>query len=104
MDRTDPVLGEADLDLNLSGNALIGPVPAWFGDVAGLRSLNVSGNPLTGWLPQALTQLERLEALDFSETASVCAPGDAAFETWLTSLDRWEGEWCDGRRRWPRVR
>ena len=104
---TGPIPQWASTDLryvDLSDNELVGPVPRSFASMAALRSLRLNGNPLTGRLPQVLTGLDHVEELDFAETASVCAPTDAGFDTWLSSIDRWDGARCGGRRLWPRVR
>ena len=83
-------------DLYVDGNGWTGSVPSWLGDLSSLQYLYLGYNPLTGPLPQSLTQLGQLEHLSFSGTTSVCAPSDASFQSWLSSLAYWDGDLCDG--------
>ena len=83
-------------ELSVDRNALTGRVSLGWGDLTGLRSLSLDYNPLTGPLPQDLTSLTQLDHLSFIGTASVCAPSDDAFQTWLGSLLSWNGEICGG--------
>ena len=49
--------------LYLGSNELTGPVPAWLGNLTGLRSLYLGGNELTGPIPSELGRLVNLERL-----------------------------------------
>ena len=98
-------LGRLDLD----GNALTGGIPAELGNLASLRTLGLSSNALTSELPPELGNLANLvrlrlanndglsgtlpvelASLDLSELqlggTSLCAPRDAAFQSWLRSI------------------
>ena len=83
-------------ELSVDRNALTGPVPGGFGNLSRLRSLFLDYNPLITPLPHRLTDLTELDHLSFTGTASVCAPSDDAFQTWLGSLLSWNGEICGG--------
>ncbi len=97
-------------DLNLSGNSLSGAIPAalsklerikslWlhdnsltggipteFGNLTSLTELLVNGNTgLTGTLPSSLKSLTSLHWFEAQGT-SLCAPTDAAFQTWLSGV------------------
>ena len=60
----------------------------------GLESLNLGQNPLEGQLPLGMVNLPNLEELYFSGTTSVCAPTHYLFQSWLMSVETWEGEVC----------
>ena len=79
--------------LNLAGNELTGPVPSELGNLQTLEWLLLGFNPLTGSLPQSLTRLLQLTTLRIDITGA-CAPHDAAFQTWLATID-FEGESCN---------
>ena len=72
--------------LQISNNQLTGEIPAELGDLSNLGSLYLSSNQLTGSLPSSLTQLTSLEIFAFGENAGLCAPTDAAFQTWLQGI------------------
>ena len=78
--------------LDLGDNALSGSLPPALGDLASLGGLYLHANPLTGPLPQRLTQLPlRTLWVHFTQT---CAPADAAFQTWVDTLDNFRGATC----------
>ena len=80
--------------LDLSGNGLSGSVPPSLGySVSELETLDLSDNPmLSGMLPLSLMNLSELEALNIEGTGA-CAPEDAAFQQWLTTID-FQGDIC----------
>ena len=102
--------GLANLErLNLSNNSLTGEIPAELGDLANLRGLWLEGNGLTGGIPAELADLAKLERLNLAHNAGMsgtlpaawtsldmselqlggtglCAPSDAAFQSWLKSI------------------
>ncbi len=62
----ESVFNQTDLEeLNLSGNNLIGSLPAEVGRLQKLKSLNISNNKMTG-LPAEIGQLLSLEELNVS--------------------------------------
>ena len=72
--------------LYLSNNELTGEVPAALGNLSNLESLTLSGNDgLSGPLPGSFTRLDSLSRLVLYGTA-LCAPTDAAFQTWLQGI------------------
>ena len=105
--------------LSLARNQLSGPIPAELWNLTGLRQLWLSGNEalsgsipsevanlaslaylylqetsLSGPLPSRLTELTALAVLDFSET-ELCAPADAAFQTWASGVSSFKGPACE---------
>ncbi len=73
-------------DLYLGSNSLSGSVPPELAGLSQLRSLALTGNAdLTGPLPQELAELRELEHLQAIGT-KLCAPHDAALQSWLNGL------------------
>ncbi len=99
--RATPALGEwhgvtADFlgrveALDLSGNGLAGKVPKWGrGALAHMTELRIGGNAnLVGRLPLSLTG-SPLRVLHYAGTG-LCAPADAAFARWLSSISSYQG-------------
>lgn len=54
------------INMDLSGNKLIGTIPDELTNLAGLRGLNLSYNHLTGNIPAMIGNIKSLESLDFS--------------------------------------
>ena len=73
-------------ELHLSDNELYGAIPDELGDLISLRRLSLQQNDLSGTLPQSLARLENLFELSFEGNSGLCAPDDAAFQEWLSSL------------------
>ena len=96
--------------LELDGNGLDGTLPAALGDLSALEQLDLQDNALSGALPDELANLTNLTSLllnesraltgplpdglrELSDLATVdiektelCAPEDAAFQTWLDTI------------------
>ena len=91
-----PALGDLSslLYLELANNNLTGPTPPALGDLINLTALWVYANNLTGPLPPSMTNLGRLEYLDISYNAGLCAPADAAFQAWLATVGDFRGDTC----------
>ena len=82
--------------LYLGDNELSGAIPSELGNLINLTELWISNNAaLTGSLPQSLTNLTKLEVFNFDATG-LCAPLDAAFQTWLQGIEETNGENCSG--------
>lgn len=72
----------------LDGNQFTGLLPAALGNLSSLEELYVGGNPFSGSVPHALMGLPKLKTFWFYD-ATLCRPPDAAFATWLASLETW---------------
>ena len=83
-------------ELYLWGNELDGAIPSELGNLTNLTTLWISDNTaLKGSLPQSLTNLTKLEVFNYDATG-LCAPRDAAFQTWLQGIEETKGENCSG--------
>ena len=80
--------------LLLASNQLTGAIPPELGNLSNLQVLNLDVNRLTGPLPSSLTNLADLSEITFGDNAGLCAPTDAAFQTWLQGIDFVEGPNC----------
>ena len=72
--------------LHLSDNEFSGALPAWLGNLSNLELLSLGGNAFSGVLPSSLVNLTNLERL-YLENTQLCAPTDAAFQSWLEGID-----------------
>ena len=72
--------------LGLEGNGLTGAIPTELGNLSSLTWLALNGNQLTGALPQSFTNLAAVDDFAFSDNDGLCAPTDAAFQTWLQGI------------------
>ncbi len=79
--------------LFLSSNNLSGEIPSELGSLSDLTSLDLRYNNLSGALPGSLTNLS-LTYFRFQSNAGLCAPTDAAFQSWLQSIDTHSGPNC----------
>ncbi|WP_420633810.1 leucine-rich repeat domain-containing protein [Candidatus Palauibacter sp.] len=77
------------VSLDLSGNGLVGRLPASLGELDQLAELWVGGNRLSGGLPLSLAHLP-LRDFRYPDTG-LCVPTDTAFAEWLTAIPRHEG-------------
>ena len=75
-------------------NQLSGPIPATLGNLTNLERLLLNGNQLRGALPQSLTRLTKLTEFYFGGDTELCAPLDAAFQTWLQGIAASSGDNC----------
>ena len=96
--------------LYLRSNALTGSVPSQFGNLSNLEILALGRNGLSGSIPSSLGNLSKLQTLELSNNSKLsgslhgsltslkvlsrldvdgtglCAPSDAAFQTWLRGI------------------
>ena len=80
--------------LDLGGNNLGGEFPVAFSAMADLTSIRFSGNErMEGPLPFRLTELTRLEALEYEDTG-LCASPAMTFQDWLGRIDVVAGATC----------
>ena len=72
--------------LDLQDNALSGALPDELADLTNLEELLLNeSRALTGPLPAGLRELSDLETVNIEKT-ELCAPEDAAFQTWLATI------------------
>ena len=71
--------------LGLCCNAFSDALPSELGDLTNLKELDLSANQFSGSLPLSLGNLTHLEELVLDNT-QLCAPTDAAFQTWLQGI------------------
>ena len=80
--------------LLLFENQLTGKIPTELGNLSNLQALWLRENQLTGRIPHSLTELN-LASLYFADNAGLCAPTDAAFQSWLQAIfERDKGPNC----------
>ena len=72
--------------LDLSSNDLSGALPSSLGNLTHLIGLDLGRNQFSGALPSSLGDLTNLLYLGLYNT-QLCAPLDAAFQTWLEGID-----------------
>ena len=77
------------MELDLSGNGLVGRISTGLADLDGMTSLRVGDNALAGPLPLGLVRLS-LRELHYAGT-KLCVPTDAGFRAWLNALSSHEG-------------
>ena len=75
--------------LDLTGNGLVGRLPASLGHLTEMTTLRVGDNVLSGGLPLSLASLSLVE-FDYAGTG-LCAPADASFQAWLGDIASHEG-------------
>jgi len=71
--------------LSLFWNELSGVLPAELGNLTHLQWMDLSFNDFSGSLPWSLVNLTNLRDLYLGRT-QLCAPTDAAFQTWLQGI------------------
>ena len=76
--------------LGLTSTDLKGPLPSSVGNLSELVYLGLSWSKMRGPLPQNLTNLSELYSFNTWETF-LCAPANAAFQTWLGGLSDTHG-------------
>lgn len=79
---------------NPVGNQLSGTLPEELGNLTNLEVLILNYNQLSGPLPQSLTSLAKLMSFSFGRGTDLCAPSDAAFQTWLQGIADTDGPTC----------
>ena len=68
----------------LEDNRLSGEIPAGLGGLGNLESLWLQSNDFSGEMPQDFTGLSALRAFLFHNNSGLCAPVNAAFQSWLS--------------------
>ena len=81
-------------DFSVEANYLTGTIPPEIGGLASLETIGLSGNRFWGELPQSLIALSRLRRLEYEDNSGLCAPADAEFQEWLSSVARVRGDTC----------
>lgn len=75
-------------ELDLSGNAITGSIPAEIGNLTGLSNMNLSSNKISGSIPTAIGNLTNLTNLDLGNNSlSGTIPVEVGNLTKLTNLD-----------------
>ena len=86
-----PELGNLDNlyfgTLDLSRNALSGPIPPELGNLASLDWLVLDRNALSGPIPRELANLANLRRLTVHGNPDLCAPADPQLRAWLIELE-----------------
>ena len=77
----------------LTGSQVTGTLPPEVGRLADLGFLDLGWTTMTGALPQSMTNLSSLDFLRI-EGSYLCAPSNAAFQTWLGTIGEYHGETC----------
>ena len=72
--------------LILDDNQLTGALPSWLGNLSNLQTLGLAYNQFSGALPSSLANLTNMQYLWLQGT-QLCAPTDAAFQTWLQGVE-----------------
>ena len=83
-----PALGKLDnlQELHLHSNQLSGGMPSELGNLTNLWKLHIANNSqLGGPLPKSFMKLDKLSFFYYGGT-KLCAPTDAAFQTWLEGI------------------
>lgn len=78
----------------LVDNQLSGTLPAELGNLTDLEVLMLNSNDLGGSLPRNLISLTKLMHFSFGRGTELCAPLDAAFQTWLQGITDTNGPNC----------
>ncbi|KAH9626193.1 hypothetical protein KSS87_018118 [Heliosperma pusillum] len=74
--------------IDLSSNYLVGTIPEELTNISALFALNLSSNHLTGHIPDKIGNLEELESLDLSNNnLSGTIPQSLSSIPWLSKLD-----------------
>ena len=81
-------------DFSVEANYLTGTIPPEIGGLASLETIGLSGNRFWEELPQSLIALSRLRRLEYEDNSGLCAPADAEFQEWLSSVARVRGDTC----------
>ena len=82
------------LSLAVSGNQLTGPIPDTLGNLTNVELLFFRDNQLSGPVPASFVNLSNLIRLHIYNNAGLCAPTDAAFQAWLSTLEDFRGDVC----------
>ncbi len=78
----------------LEGNRLSGEIPAGLGKLGNLESLWLQSNNLRGEIPEDFAGLSSLSAFLFHNNSGLCAPVNAAFQSWLQGVSTVYGSSC----------
>ena len=82
--------GSVVTGLDLTGNGLVGSLPANVGSLAEMNVLRIGGNAaLSGRLPLSLTRVP-LDELHYANT-ELCTPAEESFQVWLNTIPSHEG-------------
>ena len=83
------------VDLFLEENRLTGTIPSELGNLAALERLSLNENRFWGELPLSMSGLSKLRSFEFDDnSAGLCAPADADFQRWLSSVEDFRGDSC----------
>ena len=81
--------------LNLRSNDLSDPrILVGLSRITTIQRFAINDNDFSGQLPRSMTNLTLMRIFYFNDNRGLCAPADAEFQNWLTSIRNFRGPTC----------